>query len=241
MRTYVSPLASGAFRRIFSPLFVRPCRSSVLLLSSRRAPSVPRAACGLLLRASCSCAWLGSCAELRSFIVLRASCSALCALRLVLCAPYLVLRVSCFVPRAPCSPAPHLVLCARALSAPRAPRLVLSLCLSAPRAPRLVVVLCASCSAHLVLCLGLRAARALRLVLRCSTDAPLSVPRYTGTASCSVELVVDRASFSDSNTCIVLRGPCLVLSCAPRGETPMCLLLLSLCVYCRSHTCNFYG
>ena len=228
MRTYVSPLASGAFRRIFSPLFVRPCRSSVLLLSSRRAPSVPRAACGLLLRASCSCAWLGSCAELRSFIVLRASCSALCALRLVLCAPYLVLRVSCFVPRAPCSPAPHLVLCARASSA--------------PRAPRLVVVLCASCCAHLVLCFGLRAARALRLVLRCSTDAPTSVIRASLHRHCLVlRGVVDRASFSDSNTCIVLRGPCLVLSCAPRGETPMCLLLLSLCVYCRSHTRNFYG
>ena len=176
MRTYVSPLASGAFRRIFSPLFVRPCRSSVLLLSSRRAPSVPRAACGLLLRASCSCAWLGSCADLRSFIVLRASCSAPCALRLVLCAPYLVLRASCSVPLAPCFVlrASCSVLFCAAFSTQRLVLLAsCSLCAScsAPRALvlSLRLVLCASCSAHLVLCLGLRArARALRLVLRCS-------------------------------------------------------------------------
>ena len=187
MRTYVSPLASGAFRRIFSPLFVRPCRSSVLLLSSRRAPSVPRAACGLLLRASCSCAWLGSCAELRSFIVLRASCSATapCALRLVLCAPYLVLRASCSVPRAPYSPAPHLVLCARALSAPRAPRASCSHCAS------------------------------LRLVLRASwsCSAPRAL-RTSSSASDSAQLVLC-ASCSDALP--MLRYPCLVTQALPRA------------------------
>ena len=157
------------------------------------------------------------------------SCSAPCALRLVACsaprtscsvlrAPCLLLRASCSVPRAPCSSAPHLALSAscsspRALSAPRAPRLVLSCSLR--------LVLCASCSAHLVLCLGLRArARALRLVLRCSRACSDALPMLRDPrASCSV----DRASCSD------IRALCS----APRT---ICLLLLSLCVYCRSHT-----
>ena len=151
-----------------------------------------------------------------------ALCASWRALRPVPRAPCFVLRASCSMPRAPCSSAPHLALSAscsspRALSAPRAPRLVLSCSLR--------LVLCASCSAHLVLCLGLRArARALRLVLRCSQLA--RAPRAPMLYRCSVIRAlcsVDRASCSD------IRASCS----APRT---ICLLLLSLCVYCRSHT-----
>lgn len=179
------------------------------------------------VRAFCSVHFGG----LRSFIVLRASL-VLCALRSaprgVLCAPYLVLRASCSVPLAPCFVlrASCSVLFCAAFSTQRLVLLAsCSLCAScsAPRALvlSLRLVLCASCSAHLVLCLGLRArARALRLVLRCSRACSDALPMLRDPrASCSV----DRASCSD------IRALCS----APRT---ICLLLLSLCVYCRSHT-----
>ena len=153
--------------------------------SSRRAPSVPRAACGLLLRASCSCAWLGSCAGLRSFIVLRA-CSAPCALRLARAlrsvprAPCFVLRASCSVLSCACSAR---VLCLR---------LVLRASCSHCASLRLVLRASWSCSAPRALRTSSSASDSAQLVLCASCSDALPMLRYP----CLVTQALPRAPWS---------------------------------------------